>query len=126
MIYQGSKARLIKDILPYIQNCIDSNKVNLYIKPFVGGANVIQHIKRATRIGLDTNSYLIALLRHCQSNPSLTDALQFKVTICLYKGLGRINQCSDEFLTEEGLKTFFIALKKDYEDVIEHEYRDKF
>ena len=23
MIYQGSKARLIKDILPYIQNCID-------------------------------------------------------------------------------------------------------
>lgn len=43
MIYQGSKARLIKDILPYIQNCIDSNKVNLYIEPFVGGANVIQH-----------------------------------------------------------------------------------
>ena len=31
MIYQGSKARLIKDILLYIQNCIDSNKVNLYI-----------------------------------------------------------------------------------------------
>lgn len=26
MIYQGSKARLIKDILPYIQNCIDSNE----------------------------------------------------------------------------------------------------
>ena len=48
MIYQGSKARLIKDILPYIQNCIDSNKVNLYIEPFVGGANVIQHIKKAT------------------------------------------------------------------------------
>ena len=49
MIYQGSKARLIKDILPYIQNCIDSNKVNLYIEPFVGGANVIQHIERATK-----------------------------------------------------------------------------
>ena len=48
MIYQGSKARLIKDILPYIQNCIDSNKVNLYIEPFVGGANVIQHIERAS------------------------------------------------------------------------------
>ena len=26
MIYQGSKARLIKDILPYIQNCIDSKE----------------------------------------------------------------------------------------------------
>ena len=54
MIYQGSKARLIKDILPYIQNCIDSNKVNLYIEPFVGGANVIQHItRRVTNYGKD-------------------------------------------------------------------------
>lgn len=76
MIYQGSKARLIKDILPYIQNCIDSNKVNLYIEPFVGGANVIQHIKKATKIGLDTNKYLIALLKHCQNNPDLTDAFE--------------------------------------------------
>ena len=76
MIYQGSKARLIKDILPYIQNCIDSNKVNLYIEPFVGGANVIQHIERATKIGFDTNKYLIALLKHCQNNPDLTDAFE--------------------------------------------------
>ena len=76
MIYQVSKARLIKDILPYIQNCIDSNKVNLYIEPFVGGANVIQHIKKATKIGLDTNKYLIALLKHCQNNPDLTDAFE--------------------------------------------------
>ena len=76
MIYQGSKARLIKDILPYIHNCIDSNKVNLYIEPFVGGANVIQHIKRAIKIGLDTNKYLIALLKHCQNNPDLTDAFE--------------------------------------------------
>lgn len=43
---------------------------------------------------------------------------QFEVTICWYKGLGRINQCSNEFLTEEGLKTFFIALRKDYEEEI--------
>ena len=76
MIYQGSKARLIKDILLYIQNCIDSNKVSLYIEPFVGGANVIQHIKRVTKIGLDTNKYLIALLKHCQNNPDLTDAFE--------------------------------------------------
>ena len=43
---------------------------------------------------------------------------QFEVTVCWYKGLGRINQCSNEFLTEEGLKTFFIALRKDYEEEI--------
>ena len=41
---------------------------------------------------------------------------QFELTICWYKGLGRINQCSNEFLTEEGLKTFFIELRKQYEE----------
>lgn len=41
---------------------------------------------------------------------------QFEITICWYKGFGRINQCSNEFLTEEGLKTFFMALKQDYEE----------
>ena len=40
---------------------------------------------------------------------------QFDITICWYKGLGRINQCTNEFLSEEGLRTFFIALRKDYE-----------
>ena len=58
MIYQGSKARLIKDILPYIQNCIDSNKVSLYIEHFVGGANVIQHIDRINRSGMTVEEAL--------------------------------------------------------------------
>lgn len=43
---------------------------------------------------------------------------QFDVTISWYKGLGRINQCTNEFLTEEGLKTFFIALRQDYVEEI--------
>lgn len=41
---------------------------------------------------------------------------QFDITVCWYKGLGRINQCSNEFLTEEGLRTFFIELRKDFEE----------
>ena len=41
---------------------------------------------------------------------------QFDVTICWYKGLGRVNQCSNEFLEEEGLRTFFILLRQDYEE----------
>lgn len=41
---------------------------------------------------------------------------QFDITICWYKGLGRINQCTNEFLDEEGLKTFFILLREDYEE----------
>lgn len=43
---------------------------------------------------------------------------QFEITICWYKGLGRINQCTNEFLTEEGLKTFFITLRQEYEEEI--------
>lgn len=41
MIYQGSKARLIKDILLYIQNCIDSNKVQIW------SVNIFSRIKMA-------------------------------------------------------------------------------
>ena len=37
MIYQGSKARIKKDILPIIQGYIDRNNVKRYIEPFVGG-----------------------------------------------------------------------------------------
>ena len=40
MIYQGSKAKLRKEILPILQNCIDVHKVRSYIEPFVGGANI--------------------------------------------------------------------------------------
>ena len=43
---------------------------------------------------------------------------QFDITVCWYKGLGRINQCTNEFLTEEGLRTFFIELRKDFEEEI--------
>ena len=64
MIYQGSKAPLIKDILPYIQKYIDSNKVSLYVEPFVGGANVIQHIDRINRSGMTVEEVIRG--RRCQ------------------------------------------------------------
>lgn len=37
MVYQGSKSRIKKYILPIIQNCIYKNNVDTYIEPFVGG-----------------------------------------------------------------------------------------
>ena len=37
MIYQGSKSKLRNDILPILQNCIDTHKVKGYVEPFVGG-----------------------------------------------------------------------------------------
>lgn len=41
---------------------------------------------------------------------------QFDVAIAWYKHLGRINQCTNEFLTLEGLKTFLIQLKAEFEE----------
>ena len=37
MIYQGSKSRLKKYILPIIQDYIDTYNIKAYIEPFVGG-----------------------------------------------------------------------------------------
>ena len=69
MIYQGSKARLRKYIIPILQECIDKNNVS--IEPFVGGANVIDHIKCRYRKGSDNNPELIELLKYMRDNPKL-------------------------------------------------------
>lgn len=61
MKYMGSKARLSKDISPIINKLIEDNNIKIYIEPFVGGANMIEHIKCDTRIGIDNNNYLISL-----------------------------------------------------------------
>ena len=45
MVYQGSKARIAKDICPIIQKAIDESNCDTFIDAFVGGANLIQHIK---------------------------------------------------------------------------------
>lgn len=73
MIYQGSKARLKKDILPVLQKCIDDNNIGTYIEPFVGGANIIDSIERCRRIGSDINYELIQLLKYMQEHPELED-----------------------------------------------------
>ena len=73
MIYQGSKARLRPYIVPIIQKCIDDNDITIYIEPFVGGANVIDHIKCKKRIGTDNNEELIELLNYMKLNPNLSE-----------------------------------------------------
>ena len=61
MKYMGSKARLAKDIAPILQKMIDENNITTYIEPFVGGANMIEHIKCKKKIGADSNNYLISM-----------------------------------------------------------------
>jgi site-specific DNA-adenine methylase len=71
MIYQGSKRKILWDILPFIQNCINENKVDTYIEPFVGGANVIDSVNCKNRIGSDLNDELISLLIYMRDNTSI-------------------------------------------------------
>lgn len=63
MKYVGSKAKFAKDLVPIIQKYIDDNNVELYIEPFVGGANIIDKIKCKKRIGSDNDSLVIDLLK---------------------------------------------------------------
>lgn len=62
----GSKSRIAKDIVPIIQKCIDDNKIDTYIEPFVGGSNMIERIKCNTKNGYDSNKYLIEFWKELQ------------------------------------------------------------
>lgn len=74
MVYMGSKARIVKDIKPYIQDCINDNKIETYIEPFVGGANVISEIECKRRVGGDLSTPLITLLSAIRDDPTLSFA----------------------------------------------------
>lgn len=71
----GSKARIAKYIVPILQECIDSNNVNIYIEPFVGGANIIDKIRCKHKLGGDINKYLIALLNRVKGGSPLLDSV---------------------------------------------------
>ena len=74
MVYQGSKNRLTKYIIPIIQKEIDENNITTYIEPFVGGANVIDKIRCENKIGSDINEELIALLKYIQKDNNISIA----------------------------------------------------
>lgn len=67
MKYMGSKARLAKDLAPIMNEIIKELNLNIYIEPFVGGANMIEHIKCETKVGIDNNKYLIAMWKALQN-----------------------------------------------------------
>lgn len=67
MVYVGSKKRISNEILPIIQSYITKN-TELYIEPFVGGANIIENIDFDNKIGYDIDEYLIELLNFCKQN----------------------------------------------------------
>ena len=66
MKYVGSKTRIAKDISTILNNIIVKENINTYIEPFVGGSNMIEHIKCKHKFGYDNNEYLIAFWQEIQ------------------------------------------------------------
>ena len=59
MKYMGSKSRLSKELSKIINKIISEEKIENYIEPFVGGANLIEKIECKKKFGYDINVYLI-------------------------------------------------------------------
>lgn len=64
MKYIGSKSRIAKELIEIIK----PYNYNYYIEPFVGGANMIDKVNCETRVGFDSNKYLIALLNQLKTD----------------------------------------------------------
>lgn len=73
MKYMGSKAKIAKDILPFIHSYMLVNNIDTYIEPFVGGANMIDKVQASKRYGYDKNRYLIALFKYLQEGGELPE-----------------------------------------------------
>lgn len=71
MVYQGSKNRIAKYIIPIIQSYIERYNIKTYIEPFVGGANMIDKVECENRYGFDINKNVISLLKYCQAYPNI-------------------------------------------------------
>ena len=74
MVYQGSKNRISKFLVPIIQKYIDDNNIKTYIEPMCGSCSIIEKIKCENKIAADVNDELIALLRYVKSDPFLSIA----------------------------------------------------
>ena len=71
MVYQGSKNRIAKEIVPIITANLQTNQ--WYVEPFVGGCNLIDKVQHPYKIGSDNNKYLIELLKYVQNGGTLPE-----------------------------------------------------
>ncbi len=74
MVYQGSKNRLAKFLVPIIQKYIDDNHIKTYIEPMCGSCSIIEKIQCDNRIAADVNDELITLLQYAKSDTKLSIA----------------------------------------------------
>lgn len=76
MKYVGSKARISKFIAQILQKAIDENGIETYVEPFVGGSNMIEHIRCKNKYGYDNNQYLIAFWKEIQDGWNPLETVQ--------------------------------------------------
>ena len=74
MVYQGSKNRLSKFLVPIIQKYIDDNNIKTYIEPMCGSCSIIEKIECENKIASDINDELITLLQYVKLDSKLSIA----------------------------------------------------
>jgi site-specific DNA-adenine methylase len=68
MVYQGSKTKYAKYIIPILQRIIEENNINTFIDGMCGGCNIVDKIVCTNKIALDINPYLIELYKYIQKD----------------------------------------------------------
>ena len=74
MVYQGSKNRISKHILPIVTKYLTENRY--YVEPFCGGCNLIDKIDHPLRMANDINKYLIALFKYVLAGKALPNFIE--------------------------------------------------
>lgn len=74
MVYQGSKDKISKYLIPIIQDYIEKNNIDTYIELMVGGCNLIDKVQCEKKIGCDINNDLITLLKYIQKDNEVSIA----------------------------------------------------
>lgn len=71
MVYQGSKARLAKDLVPIIESIMREKGLTTYVELMCGGCNLIDKVQAENKIANDINERLIKLLKYVRDNPTI-------------------------------------------------------
>ena len=74
MVYQGSKNRISKYLIPIIEEYIEKYNIDTYIELFCGGCNLIDKVNCKHKIASDFNEDLIVLLKYAQKDNALSIA----------------------------------------------------
>ena len=74
MVYQGSKDRISKHIIPIVTKYLTLNRY--YVEPFCGGCNLIDKIDHHLRMANDINKYLIALFEYVLADKALPNFIE--------------------------------------------------